>query len=381
MLTARIVVAIAAIVVGVAHWVAAVDHRGTPPPSAAEPKPLEPVLLTGPDADVRRRDLLRRAALRLGAPQEAAVSLDGAVTSCHFVQDAPSGTTPKFTCALEDGELVKVKYGREPEIHAEAAATRLLTMLGYPSDQVRIVPRLRCYGCPRYPFAGAYVLANPVTRRLLAGRAATDGYTDFEWVSIERRFPARPVETATAKGWHWWELADANSDATGRRRADVDALKLLAAFLAHWDNKAENQRLVCLDSGAAATAKAAGDPENGCRRPLAMIQDLGATFGPMKVNLARWRDLPVWHDRATCTLSMRSLPYRGASFIDAVITEPGRAQLAARLEALTDAEVRALFAGARFPQYQTATDDEKDLEAWTAAFRHRADQIVHARCP
>ena len=32
----------------------------------------------------------------------------------------------------------------------------------------------------------------------------------------------------------------------GAPRAHVDALRLLAVFLAHWDNKAENQRLVCL---------------------------------------------------------------------------------------------------------------------------------------
>ena len=30
-------------------------------------------------------------------------------------------------------------------------------------------------------------------------------------------------------------------------RADLDALRLLARVLAHWDNKSENQRLVCLD--------------------------------------------------------------------------------------------------------------------------------------
>ena len=112
-----------------------------------------------------------------------------------------------------------------------------------------------------------------------------------------------------------------------------------------------------------------------------MIQDLGATFGPTKVNLASWRDLPVWHDRATCAVSMRGLPYRGATYPDAMISEAGRAQLAARLGGISEDEVRTLFSYARFPEHQSATDDSKDLDAWTAAFRSRADQIVHTRCP
>ena len=56
--------------------------------------------------------------------------------------------------------------------------------------------------------------------------------------------------------------------------------------------------------------------------------------------------------------------------------------LGRRLAALSDAEVRGLFAAARFPDYQITTDDTRDLEAWTAAFRFRVDQILTAGpCP
>ena len=371
-MTARILLVIAALIIGLSNWVAAVEHPGPTPAAVPHPRALQPVVLSGSDAERTRAAMLRRAAVSITPPARARFSAAAEVTSCRYVQNRPSGTTPKFACVLDDGEIVKVKYGRHPEIHAEVAASRLLQMLGYPADHVVMVRRLRCYGCPRYPFAGAYVLSNALTRRLVTWRGDTGGYSDFEWVSVERRFPAPPVETASTKGWHWWELADANADAGGRRRAEVDVLLLLAAFLAHWDNKAENQRIVCLDAPAA---------RDGCGRPLVMIQDLGGTFGPMKVNLSQWRDLPVWHDRATCTVSMRMLPYRGASFGDAVISEAGRAQLAARLSALREADVRHLFSYARFAEYQTGTDDEKDLDAWTAAFAHRASQITRTRCP
>jgi hypothetical protein len=231
-----------------------------------------------------------------------------------------------------------------------------------------MLPRLRCYGCPRYPFFVARI-RSAFALPLSSPDQSPTGYTDFEWVSVERRFPAPAIETETSDGWAWWEL-----DSMRRPRAEIDAFRLLAVFLAHWDNKASNQRLVCLD----------GPPRHAndnCERPLALIQDLGATFGPAKVNLALWRHYPVWHDRARCVVSMRALPFRGASFTDEHISEAGRARLAARLAALDDDRIARLFAEARFPDYQVGTADDGDLAAWVDAFRHRRDQIVNTRCP
>jgi len=358
-------------------WLGGADTRGPAPGGSYEPRKLETWLYTGDDAAARRRDAIRRAAFEVGnagptTEQPTAHELVEAHTgadlpACRFLGSPPTGTSAKFDCVFDGGEVVKVKYGRNPEIHAEAAATTLLQLLGYPADTVTIVPRLRCYGCPRFPFIAMHL------RQALGLRLESDdddqGYTDFEWVSVERKFPAHEIETEAEKGWSWWEL-----DGSDAPRADVDALRLTAVFLAHWDNKDVNQRLVCLDGPPPG-------PDADCQRPLALIQDLGATFGPSKVNLARWRALPIWSDRQRCTVSMAALPFRGASFSDAQISEAGRAKLASRLAAIPDAAVARLFSTARFPQFQVGTDDEGDIEAWVAAFRHRADQIVSARCP
>ena len=72
-------------------------------------------------------------------------------------------------------------------------------------------------------------------------------YEVFQWVALERRFPARAIEiTDGTEGWAFFELDKVNSAEGAAPRAHVDALRLLAVFLAHWDNKSENQRLVCL---------------------------------------------------------------------------------------------------------------------------------------
>lgn len=363
--------------ISISTWLCAAERRGTLPPGnyvAAASTPEWP--LTAARAETLRRDALRRAAVRLALPQAPsfgsgaatvqAALLDDPPIPCLFVNDEPTGTSAKFNCVLEGGDVVKVKYSRNPEIHAEVAATRLLSALGFAADEVRIVPRLRCYGCPRYPFFTMQLLWLTSSTRLLSPHGYKDAYTDFEWVAVERKFPAPLIETDQHRGWAWFELAESEAP-----RADVDALRLLAVFLAHWDNKSENQRLVCLDRVPAA-------PDQPCSRPLAMVQDLGSTFGPIKVNLARWRDVPVWADRRGCIVTMHRLPFQGATFPDVRISEEGRAQLARQLAALDEDEVRMLFAQARFPEFQSATDDERDVRAWAAAFRHRVDQIVMA---
>ena len=366
-------------VVGVSTWLAAADYATIPPRGDFDERETSAWTLTGATAKADRLDVLRRATYVVPAslqPFDTPEGLRKPVPACRFAPSEPSGTTPKFDCVFEGGDTVKVKYGHDAEIHGEVAATALLRLLGYGADAVSIVPRIRCYGCPRHPFVAAHLRRNfriPFFPEEIPG-----GFTDFEWVSVEWKFPAPAIETELISGWEWREL-----DRVDAPRDEVDAFRVLAAFLAHWDNKAQNQRLVCLDglSGRARADASAKAGEGGCAHPLAMIQDLGASFGPPKVNLARWRDLPVWYDRTTCMLSMRALPFEGATFEDVQISEEGRALAAERLMSVSEAQIERLFSDARFPQFQAGTSDERDLKAWTNAFKSRVSQIADARCP
>jgi hypothetical protein len=366
-------------IVAISTWLAAAEYLTIRPEGDFRERESSDWVLTGPDAKARRADALRRAQFIVPAGLSrqtlpSANPLPGPVPSCRYLPAEPSGTTPKFDCVFPGGDTVKVKYGHDAEIHGEAAATTLLRRLGYGADTITIVPRLRCYGCPRHPFIAMHLLRTfhmPFIREQIE-----DGYTDFEWVSVEHKFPAPAIETEIQSGWEWREL-----DTVDAPRAEVDAFRLIAAFLAHWDNKSENQRLVCLDGLSRDNARRQGGDDGGCAHPLAMIQDLGASFGPPKVNLARWRDLPVWYDRRTCSLSMRALPFEGATFEDVRISEEGRALAATRLLSISQAEIERLFSEARFVQFQAGTDDGRDLKAWMEAFTSRVQQIATARCP
>ena len=175
-----------------------------------------------------------------------------------------------------DGDHVKVKYGRSnPEVYTEVAATRLLAALGFPTDRMYVVKRVRCDGCPADPFP-QLECANDVPAKARPIETCFPSldfsrFQEFDDAVIERPLKGRRIEAADLRGWSWEELKFVDAVVGGATRAELDALRLLAIFLGHWDNKATNQRLLCRDENAY---------DEGCARPLAMVQDLGATFGP-----------------------------------------------------------------------------------------------------
>jgi hypothetical protein len=169
---------------------------------------------------------------------------------------------------------------------------------------------------------------------------------------------------------------------SGERRAHLDAFRLMAVFLAHWDNKSANQRLQCLTP--LDTHEGKGSAPYPCPEPFAIIQDGGATFGPRKVDVTQWREMDVWDDASRCTVSMRRFPWGGGTFVDAQISEGGRRLLAGQLSELSERQIADLFTGARFPEFEAGRwfGPSATVDAWVAAFREKVRQISEAGpCP
>ena len=299
------------------------------------------------------------------------------VVECRFKPGGIAGSTPKFDCELHSGEIVKVKYGRSnPEVYTEVAATRLLAALGFPADRMFVVQRVRCSGCPADPFPALECVNN-----LTAGTPMESCFPaldfsrseDFEDAVIERPVKGRRIEGKNIRGWTWEELKFVDAVQGGSTRAELDAFRLLAVFLGHWDNKGKNQRLLCQGE------KKSGD---GCEHPLAMVQDLGGTFGPMKLDLARWSQTRIWADSPSCKVSMKRMPFGGSTFPDAYISEDGRRFLADRLGRLSKEQIRALFEGARIARYPHKRASARNVDNWVRAFQAKVRAITdHAPCP
>lgn len=281
---------------------------------------------------------------------------------CRFLLHSSEGRTPKFRCVLPGGQVIKVKYGRSNhERLAEVAGSRLALALGFGADDMFVVRRVTCWGCPRYPFPKL-----PWLDSLMAdfGRASP-----FEYPVVERAFPGRQIRVGQQEGWAWHELDRVDAARGGATRAEQDALRLFAVFLNHWDNKPQNQRLACPPGGER--------PDGSCATPFAFIHDFGATFGPRRAELDGWKSRPVWRDAASCQVSMRDLPYEGGTFRDVRLSEEGRALLADLLRRLRPEQLRDLFTGARFGE---ATGG--DVAAWVGVFQDRVRQIAdRGPCP
>jgi hypothetical protein len=365
----------------------------------APPRPSPEWAVDAAHATEARADALRRAkvwtannpaAANLASnPPDPAGTLSTPVVECRFLPRPPHGTTTKFDCVLRNGEVVKVKYGFTGEIQSEVAATRLLSALGFGADRMYVVPTVRCYGCPRQPFYSVWAANAVHAMRLFERALPLNGYTDFKWAAVERKFPGASIEVGDTTGWAWYELDDADASYGGATQAEKDAFRLVALLIAHWDNKAANQRLVCrgmnLARGSAAAAAPADSPSEAesytsCESVVALIQDLGASFGPNKVDLDAWTRAPIWADARACRVSMKSFPYGGSTFPDGAISEDGRQLLLGQLHKLDERQLVSLFEGARFQQH--ASGRHGDPRAWAHAFAERVHTIENAGpCP
>lgn len=319
-----------------------------------------------------RMDALARARVFTNEPVPEPTA-EGEDLECRYDRERTSGTTPKFDCVLPDGETIKVKYGVNPEIPGEVGATLLLKAAGFAADDMRIVRRVRCYGCPRSPYRSRQVAEWFFVADVLDGFLDYGSYADFTNVAVERKHPARAMEVGDHKGFGFYELDAVDPARGGASRAEVDAFRLMAVLLAHWDNKASNQRLICLgDTG--------DDGAEPCARPVLMMQDLGATFGPKKVSLTGWKQSPIWRDAQGCTVSMKHLPYKGATFAEVEISEDGRALLASKLAPLDREALTRLLRTAHFPDAQSGRPGAEDVSPWVDVLQQKIAAIRTRSC-
>jgi len=238
-----------------------------------------------------------------------------------------------------------------------------------------VVARVRCFGCPAFPFTALRCHAETgLKSACFAGGLDYGRSSAFDDAVIERRLDGRKIEAFEDQGWAWYELDRIDAARGGARPGELDALRLMAVMLAHWDNKAENQRLVCLPGG--------DRPDGSCASALVLIQDLGATFGPTKLELPNWQRVPVWKDPRACIVSMEQFPFGGATFPEKQISEEGRRLILELLQQLTAPQVRELFTASRMTMFDGLTGEGRDAGAWVRAFQDKVQQVRAAGpCP
>ncbi len=304
--------------------------------------------------------------IRTGPAIKGAFKPDETV-ECEFVETKPEGSSKKFHCKLADGDEVKVRYGLDNgEVEGSVLASRLLWALGFGADAdypVKVV----CRGCSDDPWIK---------------RKKTTGDHTFDVATIERKAPGHEVH-GEPEGWAWLELAYADPAKGGATRAQTDALKLLAVFMQHTDNKGIQQRLNCQPGGLT--------EDGGCDKPFLIVHDVGLTFGHANylnrnesgsVNYELWERTPIWRDKGQCIghLAKSSTGTLG----DPKISEEGRAFLAGLLDQLSDTQLHDLFEIGHVERRSRRVGSDKppaSVDEWVQAFIAKRAEIDATRCP
>jgi hypothetical protein len=308
--------------------------------------------------------------LRHGPRGEGALP-PNAVVSCDYVEEKLEGAQPKFDCRLDDGKVVKVKYGLRGEVQGEVLSTRLLWALGFGAD--RMYPAVvTCRGCS----------ADPWTER----RPVAETHV-FDPAVVERKSAGHAIEAKKLKGWTWQELKFVDEIQGGAPVEQREALQLLAVFIQHSDSKPEQQRLVCLSHDYVDDE---GNRTGECAKPFMLLNDVGQTFGKANflnrdnvssVNFDGWSKTRVWKDDKSC---VGNIPLsRTGTLEHPKISEAGRAFLAGLLTQLTDRQLHDLFDVARVELRSRKPGHDKrpaTVDEWVAAFKQKRDEIANRRC-
>lgn len=330
--------------------------------------------------------------------------------TCDFIEptmdDIPGGRTPKFSCnAIIDGKPTNLKIKYDPahqlldgrygkanrEVYGEVLATRLLWAAGFGADKVYTV-KVTCKNCPRDPWTYIRKKLNILDlqdRWIQYVRLdLLNNYTwdqklpalDINYAVVEVKHPGKKITSSASEfGWNWSELYEHQADPVPQTLGR-DTLTIMAAFIDHMDNKASQQRLVCLDGKGATVAT--------CQSPLMMIQDAGSSFGngwaPFqgdvslnKVDLDKWVKLSLWADKKQCLVQIHGAP--NASFRTTwKVTDEARAKLAAVLNKISDQQLLDLFTAARV---QVGSVDNKTPEQWVNGFKTKLKRdLIDTQC-
>lgn len=300
----------------------------------------------------------------------------GETVSCDFKKKKPGGTTNKFYCKSSVGKKLKIRYdAANGKVYSMPVATRLFWALGFGSVRSFAV-RVDCHDCPREPFE--HWDDPDVADRI------------FDPATVERKFPGVAIHEKGKKkqGWSWDELDDVSESEGGATKAQIDALKLLAAFVQHGDNNATQQKLVCLPDGVVDD----GDGHSTCKKPFMYVADLGSTFGGAErlderasMSLASWERHSIWKDRGACIADLAHTPE--GTLTDPRISEEGRKFLSSLLEQLSDQQILNLFRAGRADERDQGENgltqrsrNLAPLSDWVRVFKQKRDEIRTTSC-
>jgi hypothetical protein len=285
----------------------------------------------------------------------------------------------------------KVKYLKPPfpnhnirfnEVFTEVAASRIMWVLGFPSDHVYPVGSASCIGCGPDPFTNDFA-DNKASLK--------DAPAVFKVVSAEREAPWDAIKPGGDETWSWTDAARFYSDGswTHQQKVEYDAYRLALGLLHYHNAIAQQNRVVCAEWGP----KVSGQPRI-CKQSMLFVQDLGSTFGKAKGFLDIFGTNPrgsfsAWEPQTVFT-NPQSCELRATLEGDKQVLKEAQDLMIQRLSRLDAATIKTIFRTARFQlmdqnqlrklrEKGSANPEEGALDQWTNTFLKRIEEIRSAQ--
>jgi len=281
----------------------------------------------------------------------------------------------------------KIKYLKPPypdhnprfnEVFTTEAASRIMWVLGFPTDHVYPAAAVSCIGCGDDPFGN----------KLTDNKASLkDAPTVFKIVSAERELPWDEINPEDDETWSWTDAAKFYSDGewSHQQKVEFDAYRL-ALGLIHYHNALPQQnRLDCAEWAQSEEGK-----PKVCSKPVIYVHDLGSTFGKKRSGFDlfgtnprgsydAWKPQTVFVNPGNCEL-------RATLLGDKQVLKEAQDLMVQRVGRLDRETVKSIFRVARFnlmDQKQvrrlrasgTQNVDEAALDEWTDVFLKRVEEI------
>ena len=288
-----------------------------------------PSTLWQPPHDIETRDLFYGPGGQAGQPK----------APFKFIEEDSDGGSPKFV--VEDGQGVRWKVKLGSEAKSDAAATRLLSAVGYFADVNYYLPQLQVSGLPHLGRGQDYV--------------STDGTVH------EARLERMENELKKIDDWSWFY-----NPFVGTK--EFDGLRVMMALMNSWDLKDDNNAIYELRG----------------RELRYAVKDLGATFGktggvgsrskgdlegylasgfidevtPTSVNL-------VLHSRPPLLLAVAAPYYINRTHMEQVADDiplHHAKWIGQWLARLSDKQIRDAFLGAGYSEHEASAYAEKVRE-------------------
>ena len=264
------------------------------------------------------------------------------------------------------------------EVFTTEAASRIMWVLGFPTDHVYPAAAVSCIGCGDDPFGN----------KLADNKASLkDAPTVFKIVSAERGMPWDEINPEDDETWSWTDAAKfySSGEWSHQQKVEFDAYRL-ALGLIHYHNALPQQnRLDCAEWAQSEEGK-----PKVCSKPVIYVHDLGSTFGKKRSgfdlfgtnprgSFDAWKPQTVFVNPGTCEL-------RATLLGDKQVLKEAQDLMVQRAARLDRDTVKSIFRVARFNMMDqkqvrrlrasgSQNVDEAALDEWTDVFLKRVDEI------